>query len=553
MIEMFIYIAICTFFLISSGTILNKKKIINLNIIFFTENIIYGFILVGFLSLVINFLFPLNQYINTLVFLLIIIFTIFKIKIFKKDLLKTILIVSFFSTLLLTNSKVYTPDASLYHIPYTSIINNEKINLGIANVHHRFGLISIVQYISAFFNNFLFKENGILLPISILASAVLINFLSKIIFYLKENNIKNIHFLYLFTIFVFITLKMSRYSEFGNDAPGHFVFLFFISKILEARTKDVDCNELLALSVFSFLNKITFIITFPITIFYIIKNIKKIKYLNSIFYISFVFFWLIKNIFTTGCLIYPISNTCINKFAWSTNSNLTINTKNAFIEASAWSKGFPDQKKFSQEMYIKNMNWFETWSKNHLLIILKKILIFISSLIFIFILLRKLNKTKSAWNLNSKKKIISLIIISFLLLIYWFFNAPVYRFGYSFLASFIAFIFIFLIYPYITNNKRNSNIIKKLVYFFLLIFILLQLPKIFKNFNKEKLSNFWPSIVKKNNNYMQIIINNEKIIISSEENCFYTKITCTYYSDLKDKIIIEKKLNYKIYINKKIN
>lgn len=136
---------------------------------------------------------------------------------------------------------------------------------------------------------------------------------------------------------------------------------------------------------------------------------------------------------------------------------------------------------------------------------------------------------------------------------YWFFNAPVYRFGYSFLASFIAFIFIFLTYPYVTNNKSNSNIIKKLVYFFLLIFIFIQFPKIFKNFNKEKLSNFWPSIIQKNNNYRQISINNEKILISSKENCFYTKIPCTYYNDLINKVIIEKKFNYKFYINKKIN
>lgn len=57
MLEIFIYITICSFFLICAGTILNKKKITNLDIIFFTENIIFGFILVGFLSLFINFFF----------------------------------------------------------------------------------------------------------------------------------------------------------------------------------------------------------------------------------------------------------------------------------------------------------------------------------------------------------------------------------------------------------------------------------------------------------------------------------------------------------------
>ena len=54
-------------------------------------------------------------------------------------------------------------DAGLYHLPFISIVNENKILIGLANLHFRFGHISIIQYGSAFFNNHIFGNEGILI------------------------------------------------------------------------------------------------------------------------------------------------------------------------------------------------------------------------------------------------------------------------------------------------------------------------------------------------------------------------------------------------------
>lgn len=205
------------------GYIFNKhsNSIINLS-----NQLIYGSILISFISLVINFFLPLNNFVNTSLLLIPIIFFLKNIKIyFSYNFAKFIIINSIIIFLLLAKSNVYLPDAILYHLPYTDILNSEKIIFGLSNLHFRFAHISIIQYFAAFFNNIIFNNQGIVLSIAIIASAVIINFLSHIIHYLKIKKF-NFHFLFLFFILIFISYKMNRYGEYGNDGPTHFLFFF---------------------------------------------------------------------------------------------------------------------------------------------------------------------------------------------------------------------------------------------------------------------------------------------------------------------------------------
>ena len=61
---------------------------------------------------------------------------------------------------------------------FIKIINESKIILGSANLEFRFGHTSILQYLSAAFNNLIFSELGILLPLA--------NIFSIAVFYLLE-------------------------------------------------------------------------------------------------------------------------------------------------------------------------------------------------------------------------------------------------------------------------------------------------------------------------------------------------------------------------------
>ena len=63
---------------------------------------------------------------------------------------------------------VNTPDAGVYHLPYVSILNIDKISIGINNIQHRYGFISILQYLSAIYNNGVMPLEVIVLPPAII-------------------------------------------------------------------------------------------------------------------------------------------------------------------------------------------------------------------------------------------------------------------------------------------------------------------------------------------------------------------------------------------------
>ena len=112
---------------------------------------------------------------------------------FTKQFFLFLIISTIIITLLIYESHVYRPDAGLYHLPYIKILNDEKILFGLSNLHFRYGHISIVQYLAAISNNIIFGENGIVFAQVLIASSVIINFLSKIYYYNKSQNY-NFHF-----------------------------------------------------------------------------------------------------------------------------------------------------------------------------------------------------------------------------------------------------------------------------------------------------------------------------------------------------------------------
>ena len=151
----------------------------------FYEKFIFGFIFLSTIALILNFFLPLSQFLNTIFYLIIFIsIFIFKVKINKEE-LKVIILISILSSFLLIFSYSYRPDAGIYHLPYVSILNNEKIIFGLFNIHERFAIISIIQYISAFNNNFIFGENGIAIPLAIICSFITSYFLIEI-YYLNN-------------------------------------------------------------------------------------------------------------------------------------------------------------------------------------------------------------------------------------------------------------------------------------------------------------------------------------------------------------------------------
>ena len=254
MFELILFSILSVIIITPNGYIFYKHSS---NIINLSNQLIYGIILISFITLVINFFYPLNPLANTLILILPALIIFKNIKTYLSiNFIKFIIFNSIIIFLLTAKSNIYRPDAILYHLPYTGILNNEKIIFGLSNLHFRFAHISIIQYFSAFFNNLLIEKHGIILSIAIIASAVIINFLGHSFYYLKNKNF-NFHFLFLLSILIFIAYKMNRYGEYGNDAPTHFLFFFLISELIQLFNKkreSFNSNHLI-IAIFIFLNK----------------------------------------------------------------------------------------------------------------------------------------------------------------------------------------------------------------------------------------------------------------------------------------------------------
>ena len=186
--EIFFYSFICNLVFFSLGFLWNKKNY-TINQIFFTT--LYGVILLSLISLSLNFFFALNPIINSITYLSIIIifFLKFSSQINKKT-IYFLIISSLISTFLILYSNMNRPDAGLYHLPYVSFLNENKIIFGLSNIHHRFGHVSIVQYLSAINYNIISPIESVIIPLGNIVSIFYIYFFNEILKVFKNKKIE---------------------------------------------------------------------------------------------------------------------------------------------------------------------------------------------------------------------------------------------------------------------------------------------------------------------------------------------------------------------------
>ena len=553
MFNIFLLSILATLLFLPLGLVLNKK---NLNSIMYYDNLsrifIYSLIFVSFLSLTLNFFIPLTKNINSLFLIFSLIVSYFYRNYFLS--LKYfifVIIISLIVFLLVTKSNTFRPDAGLYHLPYISILNNEKIIFGLSNFHYRFGHISIIQYTSAFFNNHIFLSNGIIFPVALLYASIVVNFFFQIRNYLIKKNY-NFHLFFLVSALIYILGKMHRYSEFGNDTPSHILFLFLLSEILRNNFnhKLTDIRNFFLLATFIIMNKIFFILSILLPLIFVSKkNYKKIIFNGkSLFITIFFLMWIIKSTIVSGCAIYPIKLTCFNNLTWTDINQVQIVSN----ENEAWAKSWPgyDDTKggISHSDYNKNFNWLKTWLKFNGYKSFKIILTYLIILFLIGLLVYKKNY-KSVFSINTHKlyiKLITLILITGISI--WFLKAPDYRYGAGYIVGFLSVIFSIII----------SNNLKKKIY--IPIFITLALS--FSIFSIKNLGRIitvegnyfngpWPKYFShsKENIYEEpekIKINGKNLYIS-KGLCMFGKAPCS--RNLGNFKLI-KKLNYNFFVIK---
>lgn len=515
-----------------------------------SRSLIYSLVIFSFIALIINFFYPLNKLINTLVlFIPALILFFFKKYYFNSKYFLFSIIVSIITFILITKSNTYRPDAGLYHLPYISILNSDKIIFGLSSLHFRFGHTSIIQHTSAIFNNLIFSSNGIVLPAALIYSAVVINFISQIYKYLKKNNY-NLHLFFLVFVTIFVLVKMVRYSEFGNDIPSHLLFLFLISEILknDLNPSIDEIKNFFIISIFIILNKIFLIVSLLIPFLFIKKNnIKKIFLSKkALFGSTFLLLWMFKNIIVSGCIIYPMKSTCLESIPWTDLQKIEIVSN----ESAAWAKSWSSHKnEISHSDYMKNFTWLKTWSKNNGYKTFKIIFPYIIFLFFISILL--IDNKNNSNKLSKKKTKLSkkILLFSFLGILIWLIKAPDYRYGTGYIVGFIALFFSLIV----TKSNLRKNL-SPFIFSFLILsfsfFITKNLKRIILSDNNY-VNYPWPKYYSHGNdnkykNPRKIEVNG-KILYKADGPCMYGLSPCSSQIINFD---VERKFNYYFFIKK---
>lgn len=555
MFEVLFLSILVTIYFYLIGSIFKKK--IDTTFSFFCETSLNGIIFLSFFALVLNFFIPLNNYINTIIFITIICFGIFKHKntLISKYSLYFILITSILVFLLIFLSNSNRPDSGLYHYPYINILNNEKIIFGLSNLHTHFGFVSIIQYTSAILNNFFFKNNGMIFPSASVSAVIFLYLIFEIFEWSKKN--KKINFYVLFITFssIFISYRMSKYSEYGNDYVGHFFMIYLCSLILKYKDK-IEFNKIFKYSIFIFLNKIILINVFFLCSLILIKKFRNQINFKTFILAFFLILWLIKNLITTGCVMYPIKHTCIKELSWTNLSTTSpYSVENISILVESWSKGWPDQKnnKLDYYNYNKNFNWIATWTNNHLTKIILTQVVFISIIFFLFlyfIATKNSKKFNKRMNTNVYEHII--FLTAFFGTLIWLFMAPVYRFAISNILIIILFILIYSFKNFLINKTNTlAKKIRTIAIICIVVFVSKNLMKL-SNYNLKYNNHPWPkyySFDEKNYEVQltPVFQKNEIIYYKTSDLCMYSKPLCT--NETSDKILtLNKNFSYKIYL-----
>ena len=269
----------------------------------------------GNFLVIINYFFPLNLEIQFIIFILLIVFSFYKFN--YKDI--NLFYIALLSLFILPVSILSEPghDGGLYHIPYQTWIKNNELTIGLFNLHSRYALTTLHDYLSAGFTiNNIFTLN------SYFQSSLFLLFFLFFINLYKKNNL----------IFIVVSSSLvsfviwHRYVQIDYGSVDLFFGLFAILTIIKfieitldiKKTSSQDILELLLFISITLMSKSTgifFILLLPILLL-AYPDIKKFKYIKNLnfFYIIliFLFIWFIKNLMISGCFVYPIKFTCFN-------------------------------------------------------------------------------------------------------------------------------------------------------------------------------------------------------------------------------------------------
>ena len=437
---------------------------------------------------------------SLIIFFGLLIFIYDFIKNFSKRILEhrdvTIIFVIIFIAILMYKNH---DDFYYYHFSYTLMLTNFDKIFGLGNLGHGYRTPSSIFYLNSLFYlpiiKYYLMNSG---------AAYILGFSNYIFFKNIKNLIKNNifnHILFLSILsLVYINTIFTRIAEHGTDRSA--LILVFVMSVYYLESINFKKNEFNHNHFNNFYSKLALLFAIIISLksFYIIYliifllwffQIKKFFKLNTLIglifknyytylFILFFSFTILTTFSNTGCLIYPATFTCFDQFSWSIPL-AQVDQMQSWYEL--WSKAgaSPTYRVDDPQTYVTKLNWVGNWVNMYFFTKVSDnifSIILISGIIFFLFSYNSLKIAKNTLN-NNYKLFYYLILILFF---EWFYNHPALRYGgYTLLAL----IFFIPISVYLSRFKFNPLILKKKIYFILLLTLLIFISRNVSRINKE--------------------------------------------------------------------
>ena len=410
---------------------------------------ILGICLVGNLLVIINFIFPLKSPFVSILLLLLIIPNFFNINLDNLNFINVQNFICFvvIPGLLLISSfdTGFHYDAGYYHLNHQNWLRESNLILGMVNIFWPFGMSSIFEYISSilwFDNSFIYLHFITIIFIHFFYNFILDNLINR-----KNLILANASFfLLIFSILDNVGIQGGRNGFIFIQGVGKqdievgvlFLLISLVSLLYiygeKANLLDLVCLSLLTLFTFQIKVSGVFVLAIYVILLIFVLNRKQQTFKNILIIHTPVlilsFFWFIKSYLTTGCLIFPLSMTCINSFDWYVLGSTEIYENITKISSLAFHEYFHDPLLTYQDWIIDFLN-YEFY---------RSVLInFTSSLLFILLLKFILFKSaRPNWLFIS----ISTIFIVFNF-VYLLFYGPIPRYSIGIMLTTVAYVAFF--------------------------------------------------------------------------------------------------------------
>ena len=556
MIQLPIFFTIYILFFISAigyGLIffnITKIKLIDNNIAIYS---LFGLIFLTFISYLTILILPHNIYFNLILHFIGVLSFYKKKKLFDYSNITILIIIVIFVGLIISKNH---DDFPFYHFQTSLNFSQNKIQLGMSNLNFAYAHHSSLLYLNSLFYIPVYKFYFFNVPNIIFYTSIILLFIKNCF------NKKDDSFLRFYSLFavVYFLVKFSRLSEFGTDVVGQcliILFLYYNCKILFFEKNNKNLILLAGLLLCYCLTLKTYFVLYFLFYFYLIFKIKLSNFLIIIrkYYIFFiysvilVFLFLLMNLLTSGCLIYPLSFLCFEGLSWAMPIS---EVKEYKLWYEVWAKSVAGAGYVTDDFFsvIKNFRWVEHWFKEYFIgKMTDNLLIFLLlTLIFLGTFWPKIKK-KQTLKINS---IYGLIFFTLVLLVFWFLKHPQIRYG----GYPIFFLMFCLPTSYFLslgklNIKELNKSFKFLIIISLSVFLIKNTIRINLEFERNDMYKFtnFPFFSIPNDLIFEKKIVDDVVTVykTVNNNCWNAPSPCPYSSNVRAK----KKLGFVIFYNDK--